>query len=171
MSPTASGNALTPALRIGTGYDVHRLVTGRDLVLGGVHIPFEKGTLGHSDGDALTHAVADALLGALALGDIGQHFPDTEASYAGVYSIELLEQVTTLLEAQHYEVSNLDTTLVLQRPKVMSFLPDMRQKLAAALRIPVERVSVKATTTEGLGMTGTGDAVAAQAVCLLSKTE
>jgi len=156
-------------LRIGTGYDVHRLVEGRDLVLGGVKIPFEKGTLGHSDGDALTHAIADAVLGALALGDIGQHFPDTAAEYEGVYSIDLLRHVASLIKDKGYVVSNLDATLILQRPKVMGFLPEMREKLAIALDISVEQVSVKATTTEGLGMTGNGDAVAAQAVCLLLK--
>ncbi|MEA3287179.1 MAG: 2-C-methyl-D-erythritol 2,4-cyclodiphosphate synthase [Candidatus Marinimicrobia bacterium] len=160
---------LTPNLRIGTGYDVHRLVEGRDMILGGVKIPFEKGTLGHSDGDALTHAIADAALGALALGDIGQHFPDTAAEYEGVYSIDLLKQVNGLIKAQGYVVFNLDSTIVLQRPKVMGFLPEMRQKLAIALDISLEQISVKATTTEGLGITGQGDAVAAQAVCLLTR--
>ena len=156
-------------LRIGTGYDVHRLVEGRDLVLGGVKIPFEKGTLGHSDGDALTHAIADAMLGALALGDIGQHFPDSSPEYEGVYSINLLKHVVSLIEKKGFVVSNMDATLILQRPKVMSFLPQMRQKLSEALDIPIDLVSVKATTTEGMGMTGSGDAVAAQAICLLSK--
>lgn len=153
--------------RIGTGYDVHRLVAGRPLVLGGVRIPFEKGTLGHSDGDALTHAIADALLGALALGDIGQHFPDTVSEYEGVYSIDLLKQVVALMREQGYTISNIDATIVLQRPKVMEFLPHMREILATALHVSVDQISVKATTTEGLGMTGSGDAVAAQAVCLL----
>jgi len=157
-----------PTIRIGTGYDVHRLVEGRDLVLGGVKIPFEKGTLGHSDGDALTHAIADAMLGALALGDIGQHFPDTAPEYEGVYSIDLLKHVTRLIHEKGFSVSNLDATLILQRPKVMTYLPAMRQKLAHALGVDLDQVSVKATTTEGLGMTGSGDAVAAQAVCLLS---
>lgn len=159
----------TPNFRIGTGYDVHRLVEGRDLVLGGVKIPFDKGTLGHSDGDALTHAIADAVLGALALGDIGQHFPDTDPKYEGVYSIELLSHIMGLVKEKGYTVSNLDATLILQRPKIMRHLPEMRQKLANAMGIDFEQVSVKATTTEGLGMTGTGDAVAAQAMCLLSK--
>ncbi len=157
----------TPHLRIGTGYDVHRLVEGRDLILGGVKIPFEKGTLGHSDGDALTHAVTDALLGAMALGDIGQHFPDTAAEFKGVYSIDLLERVNVLVQNRGYSVSNIDATLILQRPKVMEYLPGMCQILAGALAVTVDQVSVKATTTEGLGMTGQGDAVAAQAVCLL----
>ena len=158
-------------IRIGTGYDVHRLVVGRDMVLGGVQIPFEKGTLGHSDGDALTHAIADAMLGALALGDIGQHFPDTAPEYKGAYSIDLLKHVAELILEKGWIVSNLDATLVLQQPKVMQYLPEMRQKLAAAIKIPADQVSVKATTTEGLGMTGQGDAVAAQAVCLLSKIQ
>jgi len=167
--PTKTNAAqLAPNFRIGTGYDVHRLVVGRELVLGGVKIPFDKGSLGHSDGDALTHAITDALLGALALGDIGQHFPDTDPEYKDVYSIDLLRQVAGLIGKQGYVVANLDATLVLQRPKVMSFLLEMRQKLANALAVPLESVSVKATTTEGLGMTGQGDAVAAQAVCLLT---
>jgi 2-C-methyl-D-erythritol 2,4-cyclodiphosphate synthase len=159
---------VTSTFRIGTGYDVHRLVEGRDLVLGGVNIPFEKGTLGHSDGDALTHAIADAVLGALALGDIGQHFPDSAPEYEGVYSIDLLSHVASLIQEKGFVVSNVDATLVLQRPKVMGFLLEMRRKLAEALDISIDQVSVKATTTEGMGMTGTGDAVAAQAICLLS---
>ena len=169
MSETPNTQPLTPNLRIGTGYDVHRLVEGRDLVLGGVKIPFEKGTLGHSDGDALTHAIADALLGALALGDIGQHFPDTSPEFEGVYSIDLLKHVNSLIREGGYGVSNLDATLILQRPKVMGFLPEMRQHLADALEISIDLVSIKATTTEGMGMTGSGEAVAAQAVCLLTK--
>lgn len=160
----------TPTIRIGTGYDVHRLVEGRDLVLGGVKIPFEKGTLGHSDGDVLTHAIADAILGALALGDIGQHFPDTAPEYEGVYSIDLLKHVVSLIKDKGFVVSNVDATLILQQPKVMGFLPEMQQKLSEALGVPIDLVSVKATTTEGMGMTGSGDAVAAQAVCLLLKT-
>ena len=170
MSPKQQKPNINPLLRIGTGYDVHRLVEGRDLVLGGITIPFEKGTLGHSDGDALTHAIADAVLGALALGDIGQHFPDTDEHYAGAYSIDLLTQVARIVKAQGYVVSNLDATIILQRPKVMHLLPAMRQKLAAALAVDLNQISVKATTTEGLGMTGQGAAVAAQAVCLLQAT-
>jgi len=169
MSKIPNIHPSTPNLRIGTGYDVHRLVEGRDLVLGGVKIPFEKGTLGHSDGDALTHAIADAVLGALALGDIGQHFPDTAPEFEGVYSIDLLKQVASLIREKSYAVSNIDATLILQRPKVMDYLLEMRQKLAEALHVSLDQVSVKATTTEGLGMTGTGEAVAAQAVCLLAK--
>jgi len=169
MSKTPNTQPLTPNLRIGSGYDVHRLVEDRDLILGGVKIPFEKGTLGHSDGDVLTHAIADAVLGALALGDIGQHFPDTSPEFEGIYSIKLLEHVVSLIKAKGYLVSNMDATLILQRPKVMDFLPEMRQKLSEALGISLDQISVKATTTEGMGMTGNGDAVAAQAVCLLSK--
>ena len=169
MSKTPNIKPPAPNLRIGSGYDVHRLVEDRDLVLGGVNIPFAKGTLGHSDGDALTHAIADAILGALALGDIGQHFPDTAPEYEGVYSIDLLKHVTKLIKEQGFVVSNVDATLILQRPKVMDFLHHMRMKLAEALEVPLELVSVKATTTEGMGMTGTGEAVAAQAVCLLAK--
>jgi len=168
MSETSNIEHLTPNFRIGTGYDVHRLVEGRKLVLGGVEIPFEKGTLGHSDGDALTHAIADAILGALALGDIGQHFPDTDPAFEGVYSIDLLTHVAGLIKERGYVVSNVDATLVLQQPKVMTILAEMRQKLSAALDISLDRVSVKATTTEGLGITGSGDAVAAQAVCILA---
>lgn len=153
--------------RVGTGYDVHRLVEGRKLVLGGVEIPFEKGTLGHSDGDALTHAICDALLGALALGDIGQHFPDTDPRFKDVYSIELLRHVNELIRTKRFEVSNVDATVVLQEPKLKPHLPEMRSKIADALSVEVDQISVKATTTEGLGMTGAGDAVEAQAVCLL----
>lgn len=170
MTETPNIKHLTPNIRIGTGYDVHRLVVGRKLVLGGVTIPFEKGTLGHSDGDALTHAIADAILGALALGDIGQHFPDTDPHYEAAYSIDLLKHVNGLINSKNYAVSNVDATLVLQQPKVMESLPEMRIILSDALNISVDQVSVKATTTEGLGMTGQGDAVAAQAVCLLTKT-
>ena len=169
MSYTSDTQPQPPHFRIGTGYDVHRLVEGRDLVLGGVNIPFEKGTLGHSDGDALTHAIADAILGALALGDIGQHFPDSAPEYEGIYSIDLLKHVAALIKEKGFVVSNVDATLILQQPKVMGFLPEMRQKLAEVLELSIDLVSVKATTTEGLGMTGNGDAVAAQAVCLLSK--
>jgi len=167
MNKTPNTEQPTPDLRIGTGYDVHRLVKGRKLVLGGVEIPFEKGTLGHSDGDALTHAVADSVLGALALGDIGQHFPDTDPAYEAAYSIDLLKYVAELVSEQGYMVSNIDATIVLQQPKVSPFLSEMRVKLARALKITVQQVSVKATTTEGLGMTGSGNAIEAQAVCLL----
>lgn len=165
---TPNPRHLTPN-RIGTGYDVHRLVEGRKLVLGGIEIPFEKGSLGHSDGDALTHAICDAILGALALGDIGQHFPDTDPRFKDIYSIDLLAHVKDLVSEKGYGVSNLDATVVLQAPKLKPHIPAMRSKIAEALSISADQVSVKATTTEGLGMTGTGEAVEAQAVCLLSQ--
>lgn len=167
---TADAQAPTPNFRIGTGYDVHRLVTGRKLILGGVQIPSELGSLGHSDGDALTHAIADAILGALALGDIGRHFPDDDPQYAGSDSIELLKQVVALAGEKDYALLNVDATVILQQPKLKSFMTDMRKCLARALGIDPGQISVKATTTEGLGMTGSGEAVAAQAVCLLAKS-
>ncbi|MCF7808161.1 MAG: 2-C-methyl-D-erythritol 2,4-cyclodiphosphate synthase [Candidatus Marinimicrobia bacterium] len=156
-------------MKIGTGYDVHQLVEDRKLVLGGVEVPFEKGTLGHSDGDALTHAICDALLGALAMGDIGQHFPDTDPDYEGAYSINLLKHVSDLVAGEGYAVGNVDATVVLQQPKLKSYITGMRKKLSETMGISMEQVSVKATTTEGLGMTGSGAAVEAQAVCLLVK--
>ncbi len=155
-------------MRIGQGYDVHRLTEGRDLILGGVKIPYEKGLLGHSDADVLVHAVMDALLGAAALGDIGQHFPDTDSRYQGISSIALLQEVGRLLEERGYVVENIDATIVAQRPKLAAYRPQMAENIAAALHLERERVSVKATTEEGLGFTGRGEGVAAQAVALLS---
>lgn len=154
-------------MRIGQGYDVHRLVEGRRLILGGVEIPYEKGLLGHSDADVLTHALMDALLGAAALGDIGQHFPDKDPRYEGADSIELLRCVTALLRERGYRIGNTDCTVIAQRPKLAPYIPAMRQRLAEAMGIPVECVSVKATTEEGLGFTGEGQGIAAQAVALL----
>ncbi len=154
-------------MRIGTGYDVHKLVEGRKLILGGVEIPFEKGLLGHSDADVLTHAIMDSLLGAAALGDIGQHFPDTDARYAGADSIALLREVRRILAEAGYSVGNVDATLICQRPKLAGFLPKMRENIAAALGIDVGQVSVKATTEEHLGFTGRGEGISAQAVALL----
>lgn len=154
-------------MRIGQGYDVHRLAPERKLILGGVAVPFELGLLGHSDADVLTHAVMDALLGAAALGDIGQHFPDSDPAYAGADSLGLLRRVAALLAGQGWRVENVDSTLVAQRPKLAAFLPQMRDNLACALGIERERVSVKATTEEGLGFTGTGQGIAAQAVALI----
>lgn len=154
-------------IRIGHGYDVHKLVEGRELILGGVRIPYEKGLLGHSDADVLTHAVMDALLGAAALGDIGLHFPDTDAQYAGADSIGLLERVRDILRQQGYEVVNVDATLLCQRPKLRPFIDAMRENLAVAMNIPMDAVSVKATTEEGLGFTGEGLGIAAHAVCLI----
>ncbi len=154
-------------IRVGTGYDVHRLVEGRPLVLGGVEIPFDKGSLGHSDGDAVCHAIADALLGGAGLGDIGQHFPDQDPKYAGFYSVHFLELVREKLVAAGFRILNLDTTIILQQPKLAAHVPEMRKKIAAALQLPTGAVNLKATTTEGLGITGRGEAVAAQAACSL----
>ena len=156
-------------MRIGHGYDVHRLVHGRALILGGVSIPFEKGLLGHSDADVLTHAVMDALLGAAALGDIGKHFPDSDPAYKGADSLMLAREVAKLLLAQNYRICNLDTTILAQAPKLAPHIPQMRENLALALGLPVDAVSVKATTEEGLGFTGTGEGIAAHAVCLLEQ--
>ena len=155
-------------MRIGQGYDVHRLVEGRDLILGGVTVPYEKGLLGHSDADVLVHAVMDALLGAAALGDIGQHFPDTDPAYKGISSIKLLEAVGKLLEEKGYVIENIDATIIAQRPKLAAYRPQMAENIAHALNLPVNRVSVKATTEEGLGFTGTGEGISAQAIALLS---
>ena len=149
------------------GYDVHRLVEGRGLILGGVKIPYEKGLLGHSDADVLLHAVMDALLGAAALGDIGKHFPDTDEKYKGISSLELLKEVGRLLEENLYFIGNIDATIIAQRPKLSPYREEMREKIAAALGISVNQVSVKATTEEGLGFTGSGEGISAQAVALL----
>ncbi len=154
-------------MRIGYGYDVHRLVEGRRLILGGIDIPWEKGLLGHSDADVLTHALMDALLGAAALGDIGQHFPDKDSAYEGADSVLLLRRVCTLLREKGFRVGNVDCTVVAQRPKLAPHIPAMREKLAAAMEVGVDRVSVKATTEEGLGFSGEGLGIAAHAVALL----
>ena len=154
-------------MRIGHGYDVHRLVEGRKLILGGVDIPYEKGLLGHSDADVLTHAVMDALLGAAALGDIGKLFPDSDPAYAGADSLVLLERVGERLTQAGYRVVNIDATVLAQRPKLAPHIPQMRANLAARLGLDADQVSVKATTEEGLGFTGTGAGMAAHAVCLL----
>ncbi len=154
-------------MRIGTGYDVHRLVEGRKLILGGVFVPYEKGLLGHSDADVLTHAIMDALLGAAALGDIGGHFPDSDEAYRGADSLALLARVRELIEAEGYRVGNIDATVIAQRPKLASYLPQMRENIAKVLGMDVSFISVKATTEEGLGFTGSGEGIAAQAVCLL----
>ena len=154
-------------MRIGHGYDVHRLVEGRPLVLGGVKIPFEKGLLGHSDADVLTHAVMDALLGAAALGDIGKLFPDTDPAYKGADSLALCSVVIARLRDAGYRVSNVDATILAEAPKLAPFIPQMRRNLAEALGVSPDAVSVKATTEEGLGFTGAGDGIAAHAVCLL----
>ena len=156
-------------MRIGQGYDVHKLVQGRDLILGGVNIPYEKGLLGHSDADDLVHAVMDALLGAAALGDIGQHFPDTDPAYKGISSIELLKKVGELLDGKGYVVENIDATIIAQRPKLAQYRPQMAANIADALHLDVSRVSVKATTEEGLGFTGTGEGISSQAITLLTE--
>ena len=154
-------------MRIGHGYDVHRLVEGRSLILGGVRVPFEKGLDGHSDADVLTHAVMDALLGAAALGDIGKLFPDTDNRYLGADSIALLREVDRRLTEAGYRLGNLDVTVIAQRPKLAPYINQMRQNLAAALRTELQNISVKATTEEHLGFTGSGEGIAAHAVCLL----
>ena len=154
-------------MRIGHGYDVHRLVEGRSLILGGVRIPFEKGLDGHSDADVLTHAVMDALLGAAAMGDIGKLFPDTDDRYLGADSIALLREVDRRLTEAGYRLGNLDVTVIAQRPKLAPYINQMRQNLAAALHTELQNVSVKATTEAHLGFTGSGEGIAAHAVCLL----
>ncbi|MBD5395884.1 MAG: 2-C-methyl-D-erythritol 2,4-cyclodiphosphate synthase [Lachnospiraceae bacterium] len=155
-------------MRIGMGYDVHKLVEGRKLILGGVEIPYEKGLLGHSDADVLLHAVMDALLGAAALGDIGKHFPDTDPAFKGISSIKLLEQVGELLEKNCFFIENIDATIIAQAPKMRPFIDTMRQNIAKALNIDVSQISVKATTEEGLGFTGTGEGISSQAICLIT---
>ena len=156
-------------MRVGLGYDVHKLVEGRDLILGGVKIPYEKGLLGHSDADVLVHAIMDALLGAAALGDIGKHFPDTDPQYKGISSIALLEHVGHLLEESDDVIENIDATIIAQRPKMAPHIAAMRENVAEALGISVEQINIKATTEEGLGFTGTGEGISSQAICALKK--
>ena len=156
-------------MRIGHGYDVHRLVEGRDLILGGVKIPYEKGLLGHSDADVLLHAVSDALLGAAGLGDIGRHFPDTDPQYKGADSLELLRQVYRKISEKGYKVGNIDVTMIAQKPKLKDYIPQMQANIAAAVEAAPDRVNVKATTEEKLGFTGTGEGMSCHAVCLLEE--
>lgn len=156
-------------LRIGHGYDVHSLVEGRRLILGGVEVPHTLGLLGHSDADVLTHAVMDALLGAAGLGDIGRHFPDTDPAYAGADSLKLLDHVVELLGARGWQVGNVDATILAQRPKLAPYLEQMRENLAARMKAALEQVNVKATTEEKLGFTGAEEGIAAHAVCLLER--
>ena len=151
------------------GYDVHRLTEGRDLIVGGVTIPYEKGLLGHSDADVLLHAVMDALLGAAALGDIGHHFPDTDEAYQGASSLKLLERVGELLDEHLYVIENIDATIIAQKPKMRPYIDEMRKNVAKTLAIDVDQVNIKATTEEGLGFTGSGEGISAQAVCCLEK--
>ncbi len=154
-------------MRVGMGYDVHRLTEERKLILGGVEIPWEKGLLGHSDADVLVHAVMDALLGAAALGDIGKHFPDTDPYYKGISSILLLRHVTELLKKNGYAIGNVDATIIAQKPKMAPHILKMRENMAEAMGISIDCLNVKATTEEGLGFTGREDGIAAQAICLL----
>ncbi len=156
-------------MRIGMGYDVHKLVEGRDLIMGGVKIPYEKGLLGHSDADVLLHAVMDALLGAAALGDIGKHFPDSDEKYKGADSLELLKEVYKLLDNHSYVVENVDATIIAQAPKMRPYIDEMRINIAHALKIGMDQVNVKATTEEGLGFTGSGEGISSQAICLLTE--
>lgn len=158
-------------MRVGMGYDVHKLVEGRDLILGGVHVPYEKGLLGHSDADVLLHAISDALLGAAALGDIGKHFPDTDPAFHNADSMKLLEEVVRLIEEEGYKVGNVDATVIAQKPKLMNFIPEMRENISKVLGVTPGQVNVKATTEEHLGFTGEGLGISAQAVCLLTERE
>ena len=155
-------------MRIGHGYDVHRLVEERKLILGGVDIPYEKGLLGHSDADVLTHAVMDALLGAAGLGDIGKHFPDTDLTYKGADSLKLLDHVMEVLRDNGWQVGNVDVTVIAQRPKLAGYIPEMRENLAARMGVSSAQINVKATTEEKLGFTGSGEGISAHAVCLLT---
>lgn len=158
-------------MRIGHGYDVHKLVEGRDLILGGVKIAYEKGLLGHSDADVLLHAVSDALLGAAGLGDIGRHFPDTDPKYKGADSLMLLREVYRKISEKGFRVGNIDVTMIAQKPKLKDYIPQMQANIAAAVGVTPDRVNVKATTEEKLGFTGSGEGMACHAVCLLEETE
>ncbi|MFQ5709083.1 MAG: 2-C-methyl-D-erythritol 2,4-cyclodiphosphate synthase [bacterium] len=158
-------------MRIGFGYDVHRLVRGRELILGGVAIPFEKGLLGHSDADALCHAIGDALLGSLALGDLGTHFPPSDERYAGISSLLLLKEISTLVSRHGFAIGNVDSTVVLEQPKLLAFIPEMRKNVAESLGIAESRVSVKATTSEKLGFVGQGKGIAVYATVLIEESE
>jgi 2-C-methyl-D-erythritol 2,4-cyclodiphosphate synthase len=160
---------MNESTRIGIGYDIHRLVEGRKLVLGGVDVPFEKGLLGHSDSDVLTHAICDALLGAAALGDIGTHFPDSDPRWAGASSMEFLAQVVELVSQKGYRISNIDATVIAERPKLAPHIQVMRERLISVLHVDVDKVNIKAKTNEGLGPVGRGEAIAAQAVVLIAR--
>lgn len=158
-------------MRVGMGYDVHRLTENRELILGGVKIPYEKGLLGHSDADVLIHAIMDALLGAAALGDIGKHFPDTDPEYKGISSVKLLEHVGSLIEEQLYVIGNIDATIIAQRPKMAPYIEQMRENVARALHLEIGQANIKATTEEGLGFTGSGEGISSQAVACLDTIE
>lgn len=155
-------------MRVGMGYDVHRLVEDRKLIMGGVTIPYEKGLLGHSDADVLLHAIMDALLGAAALGDIGKHFPDSDEKYKGISSLELLKHVGKLLDENNYIIENIDATIIAQKPKMRPYIDQMRQNIADILKLDINQVNVKATTEEGLGFTGNGEGISSQAICSLN---
>lgn len=156
-------------MRIGLGYDVHKLVPNRDLIIGGVKIPHTLGLLGHSDADVLIHAIMDSLLGAAALGDIGNHFPDTDAEFKGISSIKLLNEVRELLSKNNYKIENIDSTIIAQRPKMSPYITSMRENISEALRISIDQINVKATTEEGLGFTGIEEGISSQSICLISK--
>ena len=156
-------------MRIGMGYDVHKLVEDRDLILGGVKIPYSLGLLGHSDADVLLHAIMDSLLGAAALGDIGKHFPDSDHRYKGISSIELLKHVGSLLEENNWLIENIDSTIIAQKPKMAPHIENMRKNISEALNINIDQINVKATTEEGLGFTGEGKGISSQSICLLTK--
>ncbi len=155
-------------MRVGMGYDVHKLVEGRKLIIGGVDIPYELGLLGHSDADVLLHAIMDSLLGAAALGDIGKHFPDTDEKYKGVSSLKLLEHVGKLLDENNYIIENIDATIIAQKPKMRPYIDEMRKNIADVLKLNINQVNVKATTEEGLGFTGSGEGISSQAICSLN---
>ncbi len=154
-------------MRVGMGYDVHKLVEDRDLILGGVNIPHEKGLLGHSDADVLVHSIIDAILGAMGLGDIGKHFPDTDNKYKGISSLKLLEYVKELIDSNGYKVGNIDATIIAQKPKMLPYIDSMKDNICRCLEIDINKINIKATTEEGLGFTGLGKGISAQAICLL----
>lgn len=158
-------------MRIGHGYDVHRLVEGRELILGGVTIEYNKGLLGHSDADVLIHAIMDALLGAAGLGDIGQHFPASDDKFKGISSLKLLERVNTLLKAQNFRIVNIDSTVILEEPKISKYIQNMKHNISSTLQCDVNLINIKATTEEGLGFTGVKEGIAAHAVVLIKKGE
>ncbi len=157
-------------IRIGHGYDVHRLTNNRDLIIGGVKIPYEKGLLGHSDADVLVHAILDAVLGALSEGDIGRHFPDTDDAYKGINSMILAENVASLLKGRGYEIGNIDATVIAQRPKLAPYIDEMKHNIASVFSVTPDRINIKATTEEKLGFTGSGEGISAHAVCLIIKS-
>jgi 2-C-methyl-D-erythritol 2,4-cyclodiphosphate synthase len=156
-------------MRIGTGYDVHKLIVGRKLIIGGVLIPYSKGLLGHSDADVLLHAIMDSLLGAAALGDIGKHFPDTDPNYEGISSVLLLKKVGELINTLGYKIENIDSTIIAQKPKMAAYIFEMRSNISMALKVDIDMINVKATTEEGLGFTGREEGISAQSICLLNK--